>query len=97
MREGQLCDLKVKAFLSSGAIRDWTLGKTSSQSCWAQEQASQGGGGVPILEVFKRNGDVVLRGKVSGLRVLRGLAVLGCWLDLVILRAFSDLNESVIL
>lgn len=66
MREGQLRALKVRAFLSSGEIRDWTLGKTSSQSDWDQEQAAQGGGGVPILEVFKRNGDVVLRGMVSG-------------------------------
>lgn len=53
--------------------------------------------GVPVLEVFKGHVDVLLRGMVGGLRVLRGLAALGCWLDLVILRAFSDLNESVIL
>jgi len=44
----------------------------------------------PPLEVFKRRVDVVLR-------VTMDLAVLGLQLDVMILRVFSNLNDSIIL
>ena len=62
-----------------------------TESGQALEEAAQRGGGVAIPGGVQK----MCRGGTSG-HGLGGLVVLGCWLDLMILEGFSNLNDSVI-
>ena len=81
--------------MASSCIRgglDWILGKTSSLSGQALEQAAQRGGEVTIPGGVQK----MCRHGLSG-HGLGDMIVLGCRLDLMILEVFSNLNDAMIL